>query len=191
MQSGAQEDYMSYVDDLIRMFNNTEPLSIEECEQRSRALRPNWIEMRKRGETFEQWRERNQELLSKCEDAKNVLAERNPHNQSPSWDATHTKLVSPNQDFNLFKVHLSTNKQDLIYQCKTVMAYMKLHLIAGEPVPPYYAERVAILLRKAKEHEKEKQWLVAWCRHFAIDHGYGIHGTYAKLMNRAQKLGVI
>ncbi len=183
------------VDNLIRMFNNTEPLSIEERERRSKALRPDWIEIARSGESqkissdtaLKQWQEQNKELLRKFEDAKSVLAACNPHNQLPKWDATYTKYASPNQDYDSFKTRLKNNKQDLVWQCELVMAYWKLHLIAGEPVPPYYAERVAILLRKAKEHEKEKQWLAAWCKHFGTSNRD--HGKYYKLTKRAEKLG--
>ena len=67
------------------------------------------------------------------------------------------------------KPFIRSKAQDLGWQCRTVGEYFTYHQRTGDIVPPHYPERIAILLRKAKELEREGAWLTAWCRHFGYD----------------------
>ncbi len=57
----------------------------------------------------------------------------------------------------------------------------------GRPVPPAQPKRLAIILRKARRPDIERQFLAAWCRHFPDGRG----AIYAELVERAQKCGAI
>jgi hypothetical protein len=57
----------------------------------------------------------------------------------------------------------------------------------GRPVPPAQPKRIAIILRKARRPDIERQFLAAWCRHFPDGRG----AIYAELVERAQKCGAI
>lgn len=57
---------------------------------------------------------------------------------------------------------------------------------SGMTPAPYYSYRVAVILSKQKEVEREKASLAAWCRHFSE---VGIGQRYADLVERARKKG--
>ncbi|MEM9843381.1 MAG: hypothetical protein AAF965_01155 [Pseudomonadota bacterium] len=59
---------------------------------------------------------------------------------------------------------------------------------SGMTPAPYYSYRIAIILSKQKEIEREKAFLAAWCRHFSE---VGIGQRYADLVERARKKGAI
>ena len=81
---------------------------------------------------------------------------------------------------------LRETKQDLGFNCDFVRASFKRHLEIGEPVPPYFVWRVAVLLRKAKQKKRELLFLRAWCRH---QKGYVALGPREKrLEERLRKL---
>jgi len=90
------------------------------------------------------------------------------------------------QDEAEFRAFMRKADQDLDWQCNTVDKAFTQYREQGEIPAPHYPMRIAILLRKAKEHEREKAFLTAWCRHFPEGPG----GTYDKLAERARKLGV-
>lgn len=90
------------------------------------------------------------------------------------------------RDEKTFRAFIRKTDQDLDWQCETVEEAFDRHLKTGEIPAPHYPMRIAILLRKAKETEREKGFLEAWCRHFPA--GPGV--TYAKLVKRAKKTGV-
>ena len=54
---------------------------------------------------------------------------------------------------------------DLEFQCDYVRASFERYWMAGEPVPPYFVERIAVLLRRIGERERELKVLRAWYRH--------------------------
>ena len=93
------------------------------------------------------------------------------------------------QDYQAFRLSLKETDQNLDWQCDTVRNAFSRHLETGEIPPPYFPMRVAILLRKAKETERERLFLVAWCRHFGNDHPSS--GKYFKLTERARKMRAI
>lgn len=64
---------------------------------------------------------------------------------------------------------MKVKNQDLEWQCDTVDFFFSHHRKTGDIVPPHFPKRIAILLRKAKERDREKAFLEAWCRHFSHD----------------------
>lgn len=58
----------------------------------------------------------------------------------------------------------------------------------GMTPAPYYSFRIAVILAKQKEVEREMAFLAAWCRHFSE---VGIGQRYADLVERARKKGAI
>lgn len=92
-----------------------------------------------------------------------------------------------NQDEASFREFMKKVDQDLGWQCDTVADSFRRFRARGLVPAPHYPMRIAILLRKAKEHEREKRFLRAWCRHFPTGNGV----KYGKLVERARKLGVI
>ena len=92
-----------------------------------------------------------------------------------------------NQDEQAFRTFIKQVDQDIEWQCSTVMDAFTRYLKVGEVPAPHYPMRVAVLLRKAKDHDREKQFLAAWCRHFPVGNG----ATYVKLVERAKAVGAI
>ena len=91
------------------------------------------------------------------------------------------------QDYNSFKETLTSTDNDLDWQCDVVTTAFKHYQKTGEVLAPYYPMRIAIILRKMKEKDREQQFLAAWCRHFPRGNGV----KYEKLVERAIKLGAI
>ena len=91
-------------------------------------------------------------------------------------------------DYASFRSTLKKTDQDMAWQCEKVSADFRKYLETGEIPPPHFPMRIAVLLRKANEHGREKRFLTAWLRHFG---GIGNNGTYAKIEARAQKLNVL
>lgn len=90
-----------------------------------------------------------------------------------------------NQDEASFRAFLKSVDQDLGWQCGTVAETFKRYLQNGMIPPPYYPTRVTVLLRKAHDHDREKRFLAAWCRHFPEGNGV----KYEKLVERAKEVG--
>ena len=59
---------------------------------------------------------------------------------------------------------------------------------SGMTPAPYYSYRIAVILSKQKEVEREKAFLAAWCRHFSE---VGIGQRYTDLVDRAREKGAI
>jgi hypothetical protein len=59
---------------------------------------------------------------------------------------------------------------------------------SGMTPAPYYSYRIAVILSKQKEVEREKAFLAAWCRHFSE---VGAGQRYSALVERARKKGAI
>jgi hypothetical protein len=92
-----------------------------------------------------------------------------------------------NQSEADFREFLKGVNQDLAWQCQTVSQAFSLYLETGDIPAPHYPMRVAILLRKAKDHERARRFLAGWCKHFPEGNGT----TYAKLIERAKSIGAI
>ena len=99
-------------------------------------------------------------------------------------------LVLPaflNQDQNSFRAFIKKTDQNLEWQCETVTAAFRRYQKTGEIPVPHYSMRIAVLLRKAKEFDRERRFLAAWCRHFPSGNGV----KYGALVERAKKVGAI
>jgi hypothetical protein len=92
-----------------------------------------------------------------------------------------------NQDEEAFRDFIKAADQDLAWQCSTVSDAFQRYLETGEKPAPHYPMRVAVLLSKAKDFDREKEFLAAWCMHFPSGNG----ATYAALVERAKKVGAI
>lgn len=90
-----------------------------------------------------------------------------------------------NQDEASFRKFMKTADQDLQWQCETVAASFRKYRLSGEVPAPHYPMRVAILLSKEKDFDRERKFLAAWCKHFPAGNG----ATYAALVKRAEKTG--
>ena len=77
--------------------------------------------------------------------------------------------------------------QDLIWQCRTVSKLFDAYQVSGDIPPPHYPMRIAILLKKASDPDRERRFLAAWCRHFPKGNGV----KYAQLVERARKAGAL
>ena len=84
-----------------------------------------------------------------------------------------------------FRQHLRETDNDLGEQVAILSQFLVRHLTIGEPIPPYYAWRVAIILRRAKLIDEEKRFLAAWCLHYPDGSG---GRRYAALVERHRKL---
>lgn len=92
-----------------------------------------------------------------------------------------------NQDEESFRAFMKVADQDLAWQCGTVSEAFTRYLETGEIPAPHYPMRVAVLLRKTNELNRERQFLAVWCRHFPSGNG----AKYATLVERAKKTGAI
>lgn len=90
-----------------------------------------------------------------------------------------------NQEEDSFRQFMKTADQDLQWQCETVATSFCRYRKSGEVPAPHYPMRIAILLSKAKDFNRERQFLAAWCKHFPTGNGT----TYAALVKRAKKTG--
>lgn len=92
-----------------------------------------------------------------------------------------------NQDEDSFRAFIKKVDQDIEWQCDTVAAAFDRYRKTGEVPAPHYPMRIAVLLRKAKEFDRERRFLAAWCRHFPSGNG----ATYGALLERAKKAGAV
>lgn len=74
---------------------------------------------------------------------------------------------------------------DLSEQVSIVDRSFVAYLERGEIPAPYYAWRIAIILRRAKRSDLEERFLAAWCKHFG-DRGNGTR--YRQLTDRYKKI---
>lgn len=92
-------------------------------------------------------------------------------------------LSLPESDF---RAYLQSIDNDLSAQLDIVDAACRSYFKNGEVPAPYYPWRIAVILSKRKMKDRERDFLEAWCRHFA----FGIGVKYGELVKRAEKLGV-
>ena len=92
-----------------------------------------------------------------------------------------------NQDQDSFRAFIKKVDQNMEWQCETVTAAFHRYQKTGEIPAPHYPMRIAVLLRKAKDFDRERRFLAAWCRHFPSGNGV----KYGALMERAKKAGAI
>lgn len=103
---------------------------------------------------------------------------------------THGQASSAPAFLNLpeddFRAHLQSIDNDLPVQVDIVDKACRSYFSTGEVPAPYYPWRIAVILSKAKMKDREREFLAAWCRHFAEGRGT----RYGELVERAKKLGV-
>lgn len=92
-----------------------------------------------------------------------------------------------NQDEASFHRFMKQADQDLSWQCDTVTDAFEPFWQSGDIPAPHYPMRITILLRKAKDFDREKAFLIAWCMHFSFSNGV----TYDKLVQRAHEIGAL
>ncbi len=92
-----------------------------------------------------------------------------------------------NQSEEGFKAHLKTTDNDLNEQISIFNFGLDRWFEHGETHPPYFPWRIAIILSKRKELEKEKRFLAAYCGHFK----YRVGKRDQEITNRAIKKGAI
>ena len=90
-------------------------------------------------------------------------------------------------DEKKFRDFIKDTNHNLEWQCRTVRKAFSQYTKTAEVPAPHFPMRVAVLLRRAGEHQRERDFLAAWCRHFET--GPGV--TYDKLMQRARKVGAL
>ena len=90
------------------------------------------------------------------------------------------------QDQPDFEAQLQSIKQSLINQVQIFTHGVDAWFSKGDHPPPYYPLRIAVILRKNNEIDREKRFLAAYCKHFATRRGS--RGD-ERIMERAIKLG--
>jgi len=104
-----------------------------------------------------------------------------------SYGAASGTMEFLNKDEDTLRAFMKQADQDLAWQCSTVADAFRGYLENGEIPAPHYPMRIAILLRKIKDLDRERKFLAVWCKHFPTGNG----ATYAALVERAKKVGAI
>ena len=76
-------------------------------------------------------------------------------------------------------------EKDLKFDCIVVAESFHKYRLSGTIPAPAYPLSMAILLRKSKDHDRERMFLAAWCRHFPTGNGV----KFETLFKRAEKTG--
>lgn len=111
--------------------------------------------------------------------------------QIVSGQATTIKWQSPiailDLDEPAFREALKDTSNDLAAQVDRVERFVARWLEVGELPAPYYADRIAVILRKAKDFEMEQRFLAAYLKLFWTP----LRGTAdQKIVDRAKKIGI-
>ncbi len=93
-----------------------------------------------------------------------------------------------NQSEDSFRSELLSIKQNLNAQIDVFSHGLDEYFRTGDHPPPYYPMRIAIILRKHKQHGRECIFLAAYCKHFAPTARSRIDN---KFVERARKVGVV
>lgn len=86
-----------------------------------------------------------------------------------------------------FFFHLKSTQDSLLEQVKTFSHFVSNWFSTGNHPPPYYADRICVLLRKAKLFDLEREFLAAYFKHFWSERG---SVKDRKLGERAKKVGL-
>lgn len=103
-----------------------------------------------------------------------------------SWGEAMGAHPIRNQNEDSFRTELQSIKQDLDAQIDIFGHGLNEYFKTGDHPPPYYPLRIAIILRKQKQSDRERQFLSAYFKHFAMKRG---SRTDERLVDRATKLG--
>lgn len=91
--------------------------------------------------------------------------------------------IGTHNDEDEFRAHLRSIDNDLREQVRIVLEGAHHYFSNGVVPAPYYAWRIAVILRKAKEHLLEAEFAEAFTRHF----GNGNGARYSRIAERAVK----
>ena len=91
-----------------------------------------------------------------------------------------------NQSEDSFRTELQSINQNLDAQINIFGHGLDEYFRTGDHPPPYYPMRIAIILRKQKQYERERLFLAAYCKHFGTKRG---SRTDEKILERAAMLG--
>jgi len=94
-----------------------------------------------------------------------------------------------NQPEEEFRVALRSIDNDIIEQIKIIEHCLPRWFFMGQFPPPYYAGRIAVILRKAKEYGRERKFLRAYLVNFRSRLGKGRADEW--LIERAEKMGIV
>jgi hypothetical protein len=94
-------------------------------------------------------------------------------------------LAIYNQTEESFRAELRNTDNDLGEQIARFNVGLDRWFEFGETHPPYFPWRVAIILSKSGEKEKEREFLAAYCRHFSDRRG----NRDEMIVARAEKRG--
>ena len=92
-----------------------------------------------------------------------------------------------NQPQSSFEIELRAIKDDLSAQIEIFEHDLHKWFTQGEFPPPHYPMRIAIILRKQKQHDREKRFLAAYLMNFRTKRGCA---TDEKIVDRARKMGI-
>lgn len=92
-------------------------------------------------------------------------------------------------DDQTFRLALTQSSNDLLINAVAALELFAHYIKTGFVPPPYYVQRLAIVLRRHRYHSSEKRLLAAWCAHFSDPETLQSGSVYAKLVARALKVG--
>jgi hypothetical protein len=93
-----------------------------------------------------------------------------------------------NQSEDSFRIELQSIKQNLDAQIDVFNHGLDEYFRTGDYPPPYYPMRIAIILRKQNQKERERRFLSAYCNHFVQTATSRIANEF---VDRAIKAGVV
>ncbi len=82
---------------------------------------------------------------------------------------------------------LKSADNELHTQVKAFSDYVGIWFTKGNHPPPYYSDRITVILRKAKRFDLEKEFLTVYFKHFWSPYG---SSADQKLGERAKKIGI-
>ena len=104
-----------------------------------------------------------------------------------SWGVAMGAHPILNQTEESFRAELQSIKQNLNAQIDIFNHGLAEYFRTGDYPPPYYPMRIAIILRKQKQLDRERRFLSAYCEHFAPTARSRIGN---KFVERARKAGI-
>ena len=193
----ALPEDIAKVDALVSWLDAAEPISTEEAKALRAACQKSmdidWIGLHKADLTLEQ---------AVADERTDLVGERRliALRDRPSAEVNLESLEDINttpwpipdlyaSDQDEFKQNLREVDQDLGIQCDFVRTFFSRHWQIGIIGITYYVWRVAVILRKAKELERELRFLRACCRHRAAN--VCLEGREQKLAARLRKKGLV
>ena len=110
-------------------------------------------------------------LIGKLETTPPMTEERLPLAQAEAKRTRQRPGHQPTTLASMFQAlngqDVKTRNDDLGFQCGVVSGMLDDWLRLGEIAAPHYANRIGIILRKAKRHDLDARFRIAHDRHFA------------------------